>query len=108
MSESNVVFCVEWGVSPIAHAGKCFPRMKAFGSAYDARDFFDGIDLKTIFELCIEERPTLATAVVAKKSRHVGERDADACAVPIAFLDRVDHDYGGFAMGDLKRSELRW
>lgn len=108
MSESDVVFCVEWGVSPIAHAGKCFPRMKTFGSAYDARDFFDGIDLKTIFEICIEEHPALATAVVAKKFCYVGERDADECIVPVAFLDRVDYDYGDFVMGGLERSESRW
>ena len=33
MSESNVVFCVEWGVSPLAYAGKCYSRMKVFRSA---------------------------------------------------------------------------
>ena len=96
MNESNVVFCVEWGVSPMVYAGKCFPRLKTFGGAYDARDFFDGIDLKTIFELCIEDHPALATTVTAKKFCYVGERGVDGRIVPIAFLDRADYDYASF------------
>ena len=108
MSESNVVFCTEWGVSPMAYSGKCFPRLKTFDSAYDARDFFDGIDLKTIFELCIEEHPALATIITAKKFCYVGEIGADEQIVPVAFLDRAAYDYANFAMNDLKRSELRW
>lgn len=108
MSESNVVFCVEWGVSPMAYAGKCFPRLKIFGSAYDARDFFDGIDLKTIFELCIEDHPALTTTVTAKKFCYVGERDVDEYIAPVAFLDRAYYGCGNFVIDDIKRSELRW
>ena len=76
MSESKgVFFCVEWGVSPMAYAGKCFPRLKTFGDAYAARDFFDSIDLKTIFKLAIEDHPNMATSIIAKKFCYVGERD---------------------------------
>ena len=108
MSESNVVFCVEWGVSPMAYAGKCYPRLKIFDSAYDARDFFDGIDLKTIFEIRIEDHPALETSVTAKKYCYVGEIGVDEQIVPVAFLDRADYGYANYAMRDLKRTELRW
>lgn len=108
MSESNVVFCAEWGVSPMAYSGKCFPRLKIFNSAYDARCFFDGIDLKAIFEICIEEHPALTTSITAKKYLYVGERDEPERIAPTVFLDRADYDYAAYAIGALKRSELRW
>lgn len=108
MSESNVGFCVEWGVSPMAYAGKCFPRMKTFNSAYDAKDFFNGIDLKAIFEICIEEHPALATSIAAKKFCYVGERDVYEQMVPTVFLDRAIYDYSDFAIDNLKRSGLQW
>ena len=108
MNEPNTVFCVEWGDSPMSCAGKCFPRLKTFGSAYDARDFFDDIDLKTIFEICVEDQPTLATSATAKKFCYVGERGVDGRIVPAVFLDRANYDYCNHAIRDLKRSELRW
>lgn len=108
MSKSNVVFCVEWGVSPMAYSGKCFPRLKTFASAYDARYFFDGIDLKSIFEVCIEDRPSRARSITAKKICYVGERDVYEQIVPLAFLDRADYAYDDFAIDSLKRSELQW
>ena len=108
MSESNVVFCVEWGVSPMAHSGKCFPRLKTFDSAYGARDFFNGIDLKTIFEIAIEDHTALATSITAKKFCYVGEMHIYERIIPTVFLDRAVYDYSDFAIDDLKRSELRW
>lgn len=108
MNKPNVVFCVEWGVSPLAYAGKRYPRMKVFNSAYDARDFFDGIDLRTIFEIAAEDRQALATGITAKKFCYVGERDAAECVTPTVFLDRAYYDYGAYVCDSLKRSELRW
>lgn len=108
MSDANTVFCVEWGVRPIEYAGKCFPRMKVFNSAYDARDFFGGIDLRAIFEIAAEDRTVPAACITAKKFCCVGERDADARITPTVFLDRADYDYGAYAIDSLKRSELRW
>ena len=108
MNESKVVFCVEWGVSPLAYGGRCCPRMKVFNSAHDARDFFDEIDLRTIFEIAAEDRQALATGITAKKFCYVGERDAAERITPTVFLDRACYDYGAYAVDSLKRSELRW
>lgn len=108
MSKSNVVFCVEWGVFPTAYAGKCFPRSKTFDSAYAARSFFDGIDLKTIFDIRIEDHPALATDIVAKKLCYVGEKDIYERVIPTVFLDRAIYDYSDFAIDNLKRSGLQW
>lgn len=108
MSESNVVFCVEWGVSPMACAGKCFPRLKVFDSAYAARGFFDAIDLRTIFGICVEDRPAQAMGIVAKKFCYVGERDVHERMAPTVFLDRAIYGYGDFAIDSLKRKEIRW
>lgn len=108
MSKSNVVLCVEWGVSPMVCAGKCFPRLKTFGNAYDARDFFDSIDLKTIFEICVEDQPSRVRSITAKKFCYVGERDAHGQIIPTVILDCAVYDYSNFAIGDLKRSELQW
>ena len=92
----------------MTYAGKCFPCSKAFNSEYEARYFFDDIDLRTIFEHCIEEHPALTTVATAKKFCYVGKKDEDAHIVPVKFLDRADYDYGNFAIDDLKRSELIW
>lgn len=108
MSAPNVVFCVEWGVSPITYAGECFPRLKTFSSAYDARDFFDGIDLRTIFELCIEDQPAHATDIIAKKFCYVGERGACNRIAPTVFLDRADYDYGAHEIDSLEKPGSRW
>lgn len=92
----------------MAYAGKCFPRLKTFDSAYAARDFFDSIDLETIFKLTIEDYPDMATSIIAKKFCHVGERDVYGRTAPTAFLDRAVYDYSDFEIDSLKRSELRW
>lgn len=108
MSDANIVFCVEWGVSPIECSGGCFPRRKVLNSAYDARDFFDEIDLRTIFEIAAEDRPASAAGITAKKFCYVGEKDADGRITPTVFLDRADYDYGAYAIDSLKRPCSRW
>lgn len=95
--KSKVVFCVEWGVSPTACAGKRLPRSMAFGGFHKAKGSFGGIDLRAI-----------ETDVAAKKFFYVGERDAAGHIAAVRFFDRGVYGYSDFAMGALEGSELRW
>ena len=102
MSESKAVFCVEWGFSPIAHEGSCFRRLETFDSAYDARDLFDAIDLKALFERAVEVYSIHATNIIANKFCYVAERKFYEQMVPTAFLDRAYYGYIDFAIDSIK------
>lgn len=106
MSESNVVFCVEWGHAQPPEFK--FPEVvrEVFDDVLNAKAYYDMIDLRELFENHARNSAD-GHRPVFKKVCYIAELDETGFR-PTAFLARDDYDCEAYAMDELKRSELRW
>ena len=105
MSESKVVFCVEWGNAQAPEFK--FPEivLGVFDDVQNAKAYYDMIDLRELFKNSVRDS-VYGCANVFKKICYVAELDETGLR-PMAFLARDDYNYEAYAMDDLKRSEPR-
>lgn len=106
MSESNVVFCVEWGhVKPPEFKPPEVVR-EVFGAVLNAKAYYDKIDLRELFENYVRDSAD-GCYHVFKKICYVAELDETGFR-PTALLARDDYGYEAYAMSNLKTLELKW
>lgn len=106
MSESKVVFYVEWGRAQLPDFK--FPEVvrEVFDEVSDAKAYYGIIDLHELFENYARNTAD-GCHHVFKKVCYVAELDETGFH-PMVFLARDDYDYEAYEMDDLKRLEPRW
>ena len=107
MSESNVVFCVEWGHAQPPEFKSPEVVRKVFDDVSNAKAYYDMIDLHELFANHVRNSAD-GCYHVFKKICYIAELDETWFFHTTAFLARDYYDYEAYAMDDLKRSELRW
>lgn len=106
MSDSIIIYCVEWGSADAADFKSTRSMRETFGDVSSARERYDSIDLSKLFASCFSSRRD-AQYRVFEKTCYIAEYDGQDLT-STAFLASDYYDYEAYVMDDLKRSELRW